>query len=91
MSKTPDAARFTVEHSPTTPLRNLIGLGDFADASGLSYDTITAYRGRGYLPAPAAMLGRVPVWTKRQLKVWLEERAKSAAVAAARAAVGGSQ
>lgn len=70
----PDAARFKVEHSPTTPLKHLVGLGDFAERSGVRYDTITAYRTRGLLPEPAAMLGRVPVWTRRQLNLWLANR-----------------
>lgn len=71
---TTEEARFIVKHSPTTPLKNLVGLAEFADAGHVTYNTITAYRTRGRLPEPAAMLGRVPVWTRRQLASWLSAR-----------------
>jgi hypothetical protein len=70
----PATTRFAVTHSPTTPLGHLVGLADFAEKSGVLYDTVTAYRTRGMLPPPAAMLGRVPVWTRRQLNEWLRTR-----------------
>lgn len=83
MSKTTiSEARFVVTHSPTTPLKNLVGLAEFAEAGSIEYSTITAYRTRGRLPEPAAMLGRVPVWTRRQLQAWLTAR---------RATVGGRE
>lgn len=78
----PAASRFVVTHSETTPLGHLVSLGDFAERSGVKYDTVTAYRTRGMLPPPAAMLGRVPVWTRRQLNDWLRNRPGVSAVGA---------
>lgn len=82
-------AQFVVAHSETTPLRNLVGIGDFAERIGVTYSTISAYRSRGRLPEPAAMLGRTPVWTRRQLNDWSRTQpGSSRAAAPAPAAVG---
>lgn len=60
--------------SGQTRLRDLRTLADFAAAAGVKPDTISAYRSRGYLPAPCGYVGSTPVWSAAQLRAWQASR-----------------
>lgn len=52
----------------------LVGLRDFAEAADVKLGTIAAYKTRGYLPEPHAVVTGRAVWTRAQLNEWLRNR-----------------
>jgi len=41
---------------------------------GVTPDTLSAYRSRGYLPEPDVMLGRSPGWLPATIERWIAAR-----------------
>lgn len=64
----------TYTGSGQTRLRDLRTLEDFARTAGVRYDTVSAYRSRGYLPTPIGDVGGTPVWSEAQLRAWAAKR-----------------
>ncbi len=52
----------------------LVGLSDFADAAAVKIGTVAAYKARGYLPPPYAVVTGRSLWTRAQLHEWLRTR-----------------
>lgn len=52
----------------------LVGLSDFADAAAVKIGTVAAYKARGYLPQPYAVVTGRALWTRAQLHEWLRTR-----------------
>jgi hypothetical protein len=47
---------------------------DVADYLGVTISTVSAYRGRGQMPAPDRTIGRTHVWTPARIIEWHEAR-----------------
>jgi len=60
--------------APELHVRAMLTIADIADVTGVAPDTIAAYRYRGYLPEPQAVIGRTPVWSRPIIRHWLETR-----------------
>lgn len=60
--------------APELHVRAMLTIADIADMTGVAPDTIAAYRYRGYLPEPQAVIGRTPVWSRPIIRHWLETR-----------------
>ena len=60
--------------APELHVRAMVTISDIAEMVGVAPDTIAAYRYRGYLPEPQAVIGRTPVWSRPIIRHWLETR-----------------
>lgn len=60
--------------APELHVRAMVTISDIAEMVGVAPDTIAAYRYRGYLPEPQAVIGRTPVWSRPVIRHWLETR-----------------
>lgn len=60
--------------APELHVRAMLTIADIADMTGVAPDTIAAYRYRGYLPEPQAVIGRTPVWSRPIIRHWLKTR-----------------
>lgn len=60
--------------APELHVRAMVTISDIAEMVGVASDTIAAYRYRGYLPEPQAVIGRTPVWSRPVIRHWLETR-----------------
>lgn len=60
--------------APELHVRAMLTIADIADMTGVAPDTIAAYRYRGYLPEPQAVIGRTPVWSRPIVRHWLDTR-----------------
>jgi predicted DNA-binding transcriptional regulator AlpA len=45
-----------------------------ASRIGVTADTVSSYRARGYLPQPDIMLGRSPGWLPETIEAWIAAR-----------------
>lgn len=52
----------------------MLTVSDIAELLEVARDTIAAYRHRGYLPEPQAVIGRTPVWSRPIVRQWMECR-----------------
>jgi hypothetical protein len=52
----------------------MLTVADIAQLLEVAPDTIAAYRHRGYLPEPQAVIGRTPVWSRPIIRQWMESR-----------------
>ena len=52
----------------------LLTVREVAELSGLTEQTIRAYRCRGQFPKEAHMIGVTPVWKLRDVQQWMRER-----------------
>lgn len=52
------------------PADDYLTIADIAELLGVTPGTVHAYRSRGYLPEPARLFGRTPVWTRAVIKKW---------------------
>lgn len=84
----PDPTAVTYTGSGQTRVRDLRTLRDFARVAGVQYDTVSAYRSRGYLPDPIGNVGGTPVWSAAQLRAWTASRAGQGAPGRPRPRVG---
>lgn len=69
-----DTSPVTYTGSGQTRLRDLRTLADFAAVAAVQYDTVSAYRSRGYLPEPIGNVGGTPVWSDAQMRRWATTR-----------------
>lgn len=60
--------------APELHVRAMVTISDIAEMVDVAPDTIAAYRYRGYLPDPQAIIGRTPVWSRPVIQHWLETR-----------------
>ncbi len=60
--------------APELHVRAMLTISDIAEMVGVAPDTIAAYRYRGYLPEPQAVIGRTPVWSRPVIRYWLQTR-----------------
>lgn len=60
--------------APELHVRAMLTIADIAEMVGVEPDTIAAYRYRGYLPEPQAVIGRTPVWARPIVRHWLDTR-----------------
>jgi hypothetical protein len=60
--------------APELHVRAMLTISDIADMVGVEPDTIAAYRYRGYLPEPQAVIGRTPVWSRPVIRHWIQTR-----------------
>ena len=60
--------------APELHVRAMVTISDIAEMVGVAPDTIAAYRYRGYLPEPQAVIGRTPVWSRPVIRHWLQTR-----------------
>lgn len=60
--------------APELHVRAMLTISDVAKMVGVEPNTIAAYRYRGYLPEPQAIIGRAPVWSRPVIHHWLETR-----------------
>ena len=60
--------------APELHVRAMLTIGDIADMMEVAPDTVAAYRYRGYLPEPQALIGRTPVWSRPIIRHWLATR-----------------
>ncbi len=49
---------------------------DVAAYLGISVGTVSAYRGRGQMPAPDQTLGRTHLWRPSRIEAWHQSRRK---------------
>jgi predicted DNA-binding transcriptional regulator AlpA len=63
---------------PTHPAHDSLGLriADVARVLGVSPRTAYYLRSRGEIPPPDRMLGRLPVWHRRTIDLWLAQGGK---------------
>lgn len=61
-------------YAPELHVRAMLTMGDIADMIDVEPDTVAAYRYRGYLPEPQAVIGRTPVWSRPIVRHWLQTR-----------------
>jgi len=52
----------------------MLTISDIAELLEVAPDTVAAYRYRGYLPEPQAMIGRTPVWARPIVRQWVGSR-----------------
>lgn len=69
-----DPHRVVGVQAPELHVRAMVTISDIAAMVGVAPDTIAAYRYRGYLPEPQAVIGRTPVWSRPVIRHWLETR-----------------
>ena len=60
--------------APELHVRAMVTISDIAEMVDVAPDTIAAYRYRGYLPEPQAVIGRTPVWSRPVIQHWLQTR-----------------
>ncbi len=60
--------------APELHVRAMLTIADIAEMIDVAPDTVAAYRYRGYLPEPQAVIGRTPVWARPIIRHWLETR-----------------
>lgn len=60
--------------APELHVRAMVTVADIAEMLGVARDTVAAYRYRGYLPEPQAVVGRTPVWSRPIVRHWMESR-----------------
>ena len=60
--------------APELHVRAMVTISDIAEMVEVAPDTIAAYRYRGYLPEPQAVIGRTPVWSRPVIRHWLQTR-----------------
>lgn len=56
--------------APELHVRAMLTTADVATLIGVSRDTISAYRHRGDLPDPQAVVGRAPMWARPIIRHW---------------------
>lgn len=54
----------------------LFGCIEIADIAGVSYGSAKTWHRRGELPAPYAIVSRVPIWTREQIAEFFRKRAQ---------------
>lgn len=69
-----DPHRVVGIQAPELHVRAMVTISDIAEMVGVAPDTIAAYRYRGYLPEPQAVIGRTPVWSRPVIRHWLQTR-----------------
>ena len=69
-----DTGRVVGMQAPELHVRAMLTISDIAEMVGVAPDTIAAYRYRGYLPEPQAVIGRTPVWSRPVIRHWLQTR-----------------
>ena len=47
---------------------------DVVKMTGLAYNTLYSYRGRGILPPPDKHIGRTPLWKHKTIEKWVAQR-----------------
>lgn len=55
----------------------LVGPAEIAERLGVAANTVSMWRARGLLPAPVAVVSRVPVWTWSTVRTWAEETGRA--------------
>lgn len=60
--------------APELHVRSMMTISDIAALIGVATDTVAAYRYRGYLPEPQAIIARTPVWSRPVVQHWLDTR-----------------
>lgn len=60
--------------APELHVRAMLTIADIAEMIDVAPDTVAAYRYRGYLPEPQAVIGRTPVWSRPVIRHWLRTR-----------------
>ena len=70
----PDTERVVGMEAPELHVRAMLTISDIAEMVGVAPDTIAAYRYRGYLPEPQAVIGSTPVWSRPIVRHWLQTR-----------------
>ena len=60
--------------APELQVLTMLTVSDIAELANVSKATIDSYRYRGYLPAPQAVRGRTPLWSRPVVQRWLQTR-----------------
>ncbi len=50
-----------------------VGLSEIAVLLGKAHETLKQWSSRGVLPEPAARIGGVPIWSKREIEKWAKK------------------
>jgi hypothetical protein len=61
-------------YAPELHASAMLTISDVAELLGVAPDTVAAYRYRGYLPEPQALIGRTPVWSRPVVHHWIQHR-----------------
>lgn len=64
----------TVRTDKSIRLKDCVTLMDFAAEMGVEPATVRGYKVRGELPEPVGFVGRIPVWTRAQMKRYVKQR-----------------
>lgn len=60
--------------APELHVRAMLTTRDVATMLEVSPDTVSAYRHRGMLPDPQAVIGRAPLWSRPIVRHWIKTR-----------------
>lgn len=52
----------------------LLTFSEVAERVGLLRNTLTAYKVKGFMPAPDEQYGRTPLWREETIEAWIATR-----------------